>query len=70
MQGNHYLDALNKNIYLSIACLHFDDIGVPTEQEMIAVYGSGSEWQKAMSYHWIKKLIHDYQNKKCVILEG
>lgn len=37
---------------------------------MIAVYGSGSEWQKAMTYHWIKKLINDYQNKKLLILEG
>ncbi len=65
------LDVLNKKLDTqSIACLHFDNIGVPTEQEMIAVYGSGSEWQKAMTYHWINKLIHDYQNKKLVILEG
>ena len=64
------LEALNKKNPTSIACLHFDDIGVPTEQEMIAVYGSGSEWQKAMTYHWIKKLIQEYQNKKLVILEG
>lgn len=65
------LDALNKQLSASsIACLHFDNIGVPTEQEMIAVYGSGSEWQKAMTYHWIKKLLNDYQNKRLVILEG
>lgn len=37
---------------------------------MIAVYGSGSEWQKAMMYHWIKKLLQDYYDKKLVILEG
>ncbi len=65
------LDKLNKQLSASsIACLHFDDIGVPIEQEMISVYGSGSEWQKAMTYHWIKKLLNDYQNKRLVILEG
>jgi dephospho-CoA kinase len=37
---------------------------------MIKVYGSSSEWQKAMPYHWIKKIIHDYQDKNLVIIEG
>lgn len=65
------LDAFTKkNTSSAIACLHFDDIGVPAEQKMIAVYGSGSEWQKAMTYHWIKKLLNEYQNKKLIILEG
>ncbi|MBA3537650.1 MAG: GNAT family N-acetyltransferase [Tatlockia sp.] len=64
------LEALNKQLSASIVCLHFDDIGVPTEQEMISIYGSGSEWQKAMTYRWIKNLLKDYQNKKLVILEG
>jgi GrpB-like predicted nucleotidyltransferase (UPF0157 family) len=65
------LNALNEKFPASsVACLHFDNIGVPTEQEMTAVYGSGSEWQKAMTYHWIKKILNDYQNKNLVILEG
>jgi GrpB-like predicted nucleotidyltransferase (UPF0157 family) len=65
------LDVLSKKLSASsITCLHFDNIGVPTEQEMIANYGSGSEWQKAMTYRWIQKLINNYQNKKLVILEG
>jgi hypothetical protein len=50
--------------------LHFDNIGVPSEQEMIAVYGSGSEWQKAMTYHWVKKLLNNFQDEKLVIFEG
>ncbi|MBV8801388.1 MAG: GNAT family N-acetyltransferase [Gammaproteobacteria bacterium] len=53
-----------------IAYFHFDSIGVPTEAEMIKVYGSGSEWQKAMTYHWIKKIITEYKEKEYVILEG
>lgn len=52
------------------SCFHFDSIGVPNEEEMINVYGSGSEWQKAMTYHWVKKLINTSSNKKLLILEG
>jgi len=65
------VDIINKKYPTSsVSCLHFDNIGVPAEQEMIAVYGSGSEWQKAMTYHWIKKLLNEYQTKKLIILEG
>lgn len=65
------LNILSKKLPIaSSICLHFDSIGVPDEKEMIAVYGSGSEWQKAMTYHWIKKLPQDYLDKKLVILEG
>jgi GrpB-like predicted nucleotidyltransferase (UPF0157 family)/GTPase SAR1 family protein len=54
----------------SIVCLHFDSIGVPSVEEMISVYGSPSEWQKAMMYHWAQKIIRDYQNKSLLIIEG
>jgi hypothetical protein len=37
---------------------------------MIEEYGSPSEWQRAMTYHWAKKIITHYQDKKLVILEG
>jgi GrpB-like predicted nucleotidyltransferase (UPF0157 family)/GNAT superfamily N-acetyltransferase len=65
------LDGFNKKFSnASITCLHFDSMGVPSEEEMIKIYRSGSEWQKAMTYHWINKLINDYQDKKLVVLEG
>ena len=54
----------------SIICLHFDSIGVPSIDEMIRVYGSPSEWQKAMTYHWVQNIINDYQDKKLVVIEG
>jgi len=53
-----------------ITYLHFDAIGVPSEEEMIKRFGSGSEWQKAMTYRWIKTLTTHYKNKKLVIFEG
>ncbi|MBX3709996.1 MAG: NUDIX domain-containing protein [Gammaproteobacteria bacterium] len=34
------------------------------------MYGSPSEWQKAMTYHWVQKILNEYQDKKTVIIEG
>lgn len=64
------LNAFKKDLSSSIECLHFDNIGVPSEADMIKEYGSGSEWQKAMTYHWVKKIMTAYKNKELVILEG
>jgi predicted ATPase len=58
------LNAFKKDFSTSsTVCLHFDNIGVPSVAEMIKVYGSGSEWQKAMTYHWAKKIITEYKDK-------
>lgn len=50
--------------------LHFDSIGVPTPKEMIEKFGSGENWQKEMTYEWIKKMLNEYQNKNVIIFEG
>ena len=52
-----------------VACFHFDSIGVPSEQEMLTVYGSGSEWQKAMTYHWVQKF-KQCLDKELILIEG
>lgn len=39
------------------AFLHFDKIGVPTAEEMVRDFGSGTKWQEAKTYEWIAKLI-------------
>lgn len=54
----------------NILCLHFDDVGVPSEQKMVEEYGSTNAWQKAMTEHWITKIHYDYLNKQLVIIEG
>ncbi len=65
------LSALQKELKdTAVVCLHFDSIGVPTPDEMNAVYGSGSEWQKAMTYRWVQRIRRDYRNQRYVILEG
>lgn len=65
------LNALSKKLPASsTVCLHFDSIGVPSEEEMIRNYGSPSEWQKAMTYQWINKLTNEFKDKNLIILEG
>lgn len=65
------LNALKKRTNnCSTVCLHFDNIGVPSEEEMIKKYDSPREWQRAMTHRWIKKIMREYNNKKLVILEG
>lgn len=64
---NQFCREENKDF--KIACFHFDSIGVPSEQEMLAIYGSGSEWQKAMTYHWVQQF-KQYLDKDLILIEG
>lgn len=50
--------------------LHFDSIGVPSPDDMIAQFGSGENWQKQMTYRWIDTMIGEYTDKKIIIFEG
>jgi len=50
--------------------LHFDSIGVPSEDEMKAIYGSGENWQREMTHLWIQKMLTEYRDKRVVIIEG
>ena len=50
--------------------LHFDSIGVPIPEEMKHSYGSGENWQKEMTFKWIKRMINKYKDKKVIIFEG
>lgn len=49
---------------------YFDRIGVPSEQEMIARYGSGKEWQTAKTYEWVANLNNASKHKPLIIFEG
>src|SRR3990167_1351397 len=64
------VDALAKQKNSAWVCLHFDSIGVPSEAEMIKMHGSPSEWQKAITFIWVEKILAEYQDKEVVILEG
>ena len=64
------VEQLKNELSNSAILLHFDSIGVPTEEEMIKEYGSPSEWQRAMTNLWVDKIIHENSSKELVILEG
>ncbi len=48
---------------------YFDDIGIPSFEDMIKEYGSCEKWQEAMTHKWLKKL-ELIKDKKYIFLEG
>lgn len=48
---------------------HFDRFGVPTEQEMIEKWGSGSAWQEAVTHEWVERLTKEAA-KPLIVFEG
>jgi hypothetical protein len=49
---------------------HFDTIGVPAPARMIAEWGSGEGWQRAMTYAWIGRIGTARRMGRHVLLEG
>ena len=54
----------------TVKFLFFDSIGVPSHEEMVRKFGSGKQWQKAMTYRWIETIMRDYAQERLVIIEG
>jgi hypothetical protein len=50
--------------------LHFDDIGVPSEEQMIKDYGTASNWQREMTFLWLGKILKEYSDKPLIFFEG
>jgi len=49
---------------------YFDDIDVPSFEEMVASHGSGEKWQEWATHSWVEKLANKMTEKKLIILEG
>jgi shikimate kinase len=49
---------------------HFDRVGVPPIEQMIAEYGSGEAWQRAMTFEWMARLAATPHIRRCILLEG
>ena len=47
---------------------YFDSIGVPTESEMTARWGSGEEWQRDTTLKWIARLKRESDSHRSPIL--
>ena len=53
----------------SLKIFYFNSIGVPSEQERIEKWGSGSGWQRAMTIEWVKRISGELTDAK-VLLDG
>jgi dephospho-CoA kinase len=60
--------AIAKN-FPEIAVHHFDSIGVPSTEEMIADYGSQEGWQRAKTFEWLERLKSDRSSRNA-LFEG
>ena len=49
---------------------YFDNIGVPTAEEMVRYFGSGENWQKETTKIWVKKIKDEYLANRTTILDG
>jgi hypothetical protein len=48
--------AIGRRYAGDVEVFHFDGIGVPPVEQMIAEYGSGEGWQRAKTIEWMAKL--------------
>jgi shikimate kinase len=49
---------------------HFDHIGVPPIEQMIAEHGSGEAWQRAKTIEWMTTLAEAAELRRPVLFEG
>ena len=50
--------------------VRFDRIGVPSEAEMVAEFGSGEAWQRAMTFRWLEEIAARLAAGRSVLFEG
>lgn len=53
-----------------VAVFHFDRIGVPSVEQMVAEYGSGEAWQRAKTLGWMAKLAPLARARRRALFEG
>jgi adenylate kinase family enzyme len=50
--------------------LHFDSIRVPSSETMVAAWGSGEAWQRAMTLAWTTRITERSREYRAVLFEG
>ena len=53
-----------------VEVFHFDQIGVPSANRMIAEFGSGEGWQRAKTIEWMAKLAPLSKSGRRLLFEG
>jgi predicted ATPase len=49
---------------------HFDRIGIPPIEQMIAEHGSGEAWQRAKTFWWMSELAAKRSAGRSLLFEG
>jgi hypothetical protein len=62
--------AIEQRYAEDVEVCYFDRIGVPSEERMIAEYGSGEEWQRAKTLEWMARLAPLGRSGRRVLFEG
>src|SRR5690349_18373585 len=53
-----------------VEVFHFDQIGVPSANRMIAEFGSGEGWQRAKTIEWMARLASLRRSGRRLLFEG
>ena len=68
---SHLVDSMEEVFsHERLQYIRFDRIGVPSEDEMTRLYGSGTEWQRASTIEWVRRFVEEYANKSLIVFEG
>lgn len=62
--------ALANREFSGVRCYYFDSIGVPSPEEMLAEFGSGEAWQRAMLDRWMSRLAANEDDGRLLVLDG
>jgi hypothetical protein len=50
--------------------LHFDEIGVPSSEAMVAGWGTVEAWQRAMTLDWMSRIAARSRQDRPLLFEG
>lgn len=63
------LKGVVRSTYPNLLAYHFDDLGVPSLEEMNTKYGGPEQWQTHNTHEWFKKAAH-MKNASLIVLDG
>lgn len=53
-----------------VGCYHFDEIGVPSPEEMVRLHGGGPQWQAHATEEWIRRLARNEEGVAVAVLDA
>jgi GTPase SAR1 family protein len=63
------LRSVIQSTYPNLSAYHFDDLGIPSREEMTTKFGGPAQWQAHMVHKWIKK-VAQVKDAGLVVLDG